>query len=109
MRTKNLLKLAFTMVAMLTITGAMAQSYPANIATNYVSAGEATYQTTGYGLRLYVAPDPAYSPDYDGSDPADINGASYFVWSFDNYTSTEKDAQENYIDIAWRFKWYRWK
>ena len=82
MRTKNLLKLALTMVAMLTITSAWAQ-YPAAIETNYVEVADSTYQTAGKTFRLYVAPDNVYSPNYESTPtPANINANSRWTWTY---------------------------
>ena len=100
MKKSTLMKLALSVVAVFVYVGAMAQTYPAVIQTDYVQTGaETTYQTTGYGLRLYVAPDPAYSPSYTGGATG-INPSSWWLWSIDNFaTAPLKDAQENWIAI----------
>lgn len=113
MRTKNLLKLAFTMVAMLTITGAMAQvtniDHDDDVAneTNYVEAGaNVTYQTVNLGFRLYVRPDVVYSPNYDGTGDAGTNLGANSLWRWvtgtDYATGTQVKAatNQNWIDIA---------
>ena len=115
MRTKNLLKLAFTMMAMFVITGAMAQTYPTPLnhtedTYDYTVVDETIYQTTGYGLTLYVAPDPAYSPDYDGTGArgTDLNATSQWRWVYDaaayddggTETEVKTWANENWVTIA---------
>ncbi|NHB69007.1 hypothetical protein [Perlabentimonas gracilis] len=61
MRTKNLLKLAFTMLAMIVMTGAMAQQIPSQYTADET---QELVQTEGISFRLYVQPDPLYNPDY---------------------------------------------
>ncbi|HCT29666.1 MAG TPA: hypothetical protein DIW31_02780 [Bacteroidales bacterium] len=105
------MKLALTLVAIFAIMGAQAQTYPAAIqdpahanALNYVQNTETTYQTTGLGLTLYVAPDPVYSPLYNGVGSVGINASSQWrwVWGADFATGTQiKDwtTLENYCAI----------
>jgi len=105
MKKTNLLKLAFTMVAMFMYLGMMAQTYPATILTDYVQATETSYQTTGLGLTLYVAPDPVYSPSYDEATNTGMNGASEWQWVYgaDFGTGTLLKAWttgENYVVLA---------
>jgi len=50
--------MALTMVAILFAANAFAQP------DNYVEATEATYHTAGKDVRLYVKPDPVYSPGW---------------------------------------------
>lgn len=88
-----------TCAAVMFSFGVMAQ-YPATINTNYVEATAATLQTTGYGLTLYVAPDPIYSPGYDGDGTPAYNSSSWWLWSLDNFaTAPLKEAQENFVVI----------
>ncbi|MDY0201569.1 MAG: hypothetical protein RBR40_11355 [Tenuifilaceae bacterium] len=97
MKKQNLLKLAFTMLAMVVITGAMAQTYPTTIETNYVEATVNTLQTTGYGLTLYVAPDPAFSPGYTGTGTTGINPTSVWTWTVGGTAQTA--TTDNYVSI----------
>ncbi|RPH29408.1 MAG: hypothetical protein EHM93_17280 [Bacteroidales bacterium] len=89
MKKSTLMKLALTMVAIFVMVGAQAQTYPAAIqdpahanALNYVVPTETTYQTTGLGLTLYVAPDPVYSPLYNGVGVVGINASSAWRWVY---------------------------
>jgi hypothetical protein len=104
MKTKNLLKLALTMVAMFVMTSAMAQTYPAAIETDYENIAETVYQTAGKTFRLYVAPDPVFSPDYDGTDPADINGLSTWRWvtgaSYAAGVEVKAWSAQNYVEVV---------
>lgn len=104
MRTKNLLKLAFTMVAMFVITGAMAQTYPTAIETDYKDVTETVYQTAGKTFRLYVAPDPVFSPDYDGDGTPAYNALSTWRWvtgaSYAAGAPLKDWSNENYVEIV---------
>lgn len=101
---KNVLKIALTLVMAFVVSGVMAQTYPAAIdgvgTPNYVEATEATYQTTGLGLYLYVAPDPAYSPTYDGTNPAAINAGSEWQW-VTSAVSFAQGVTDGNIEKAW--------
>ncbi|MDD3568890.1 MAG: hypothetical protein PHT92_10870 [Bacteroidales bacterium] len=104
MRTKNLLKLAFTMLAMIVMTGAMAQVEE----SQYVEASGTTYHTTGQPLGLYARPDMSYSPDYrsDAVTPWSLNPNSEWKWVFGTDMSVtdanmiEDWANNNYVEIA---------
>ena len=98
MKKQNLLKLAFTMMAMVFMTGVMAQTYPTKIETNYEEATVNTLQTTGYGLTLYVAPDPAFSPGYTGTGTTGINPTSVWTWTIDG--SNQAPTANNYVQIG---------
>jgi len=112
MKKSTLMKLALSMVAVFLFIGAQAQSYPLTIEDpahaalpNYVEFSETTYQTTGLGLTLYVAPDPVYSPLYDGTGgTTGINASSQWRWVYgvDFLTGTQiKDwtTLQNYVTI----------
>jgi hypothetical protein len=103
MKKTKLLKIALTLVMAFVVGGVMAQTYPATIETNYVDATETTYQTTGLGLYLYVAPDPAYSPTYDGDGTPAYNAGSEWQWvtgaSFAAGVVEKAWANENYVEI----------
>ncbi len=108
MRTKNLLKLAFTMLAMVVMTGAMAQTYSATIETDYVrqSAGVSSYYTEGKAFTLYVHPDPAYSSGYNDADNTGINLGSLWTWNLDGlsavapWTDNTTPFAQNYVEIS---------
>ena len=115
MKKQNLLKLAFTMMAMVIITGAMAQlTTPGEIThtgdpATYETATTTTYQTVGVSLRLYVEPDVVYSPSYTGTGVAGagLNTNSLWRWvSGPAYTvgvpadEVKAAANQNWVDIA---------
>ena len=102
---KNLLKLATAaLVYLFAANVSNAQNYPTTIEDDYSVVGEVIYQTVGYGLTLYVAPDPFYSPDYLGSNPDGINPASQWRWIFgadwDTGTEVENWANLNYVELT---------
>jgi hypothetical protein len=98
MKKSNFLKIALTLVMAFVVSGLMAQTYPAAIETDYVDATEATYQTIGYGLTLYVAPDPAFSPDYDGDGAPAYNASSLWTWTVGG--TPQVATANNYVQIA---------
>jgi hypothetical protein len=105
MKRQNLLKLAFTMLAVMMFTGAMAQTYKATIATDYENVAETIYQTVGLGMRLYVHPDPAYSPNFVAAET--VNPTSEWRWEYGGTawgtgTTQLKDwtAAQNYVDLT---------
>jgi len=89
---------------MIVMTGAWAQPHPAIIETDYQNVDETVYQTAGKDFRLYVAPDPVFSPDYDGDGTPPYNTLSNWRWvtGADYATGTLlKDwSNENYVEIA---------
>jgi len=94
MRTKNLLKLAFTMLAMIVMTGAMAQTPAQYTATE----SETMVQTEGISFRLYVQPDPVYSPNYDADGTLGANS----LWTFTIPTGlTGSVASGTPVDQNW--------
>ena len=110
MRTKNLLKVALTTMAVFVFMGVQAQTIinhtddPAT-GTNYVKAAN-TYQTVNLGFRLYVWPDVVYSPNYDGTGNVgtNINANSRWAWrtGADWATGAEVKAanNENFIAVT---------
>jgi len=120
MKKQNLLKLAFTMLAMVFMTGVMAQTinHDDDVATgtNYVEAGDTiTYQTENFDLRLYVLPDAVYNTDYNGTGVAGtglsstsrwrwVYGASY-EWLVDDAdgtpaTEVKDTTKQNWVDLV---------
>lgn len=110
MRKSTLLKVAGTLAAVMFSFGVMAQSYPAQInhagdVGNYTNVpAETILHTTGLGLKLYVAPDPIYSPSYTGTSAADLNANSEWRWVFgaDYATGTQikNFANENWVELT---------
>lgn len=115
MRKSTLLKLMGTCAAVMFSFGVMAQ-YPTPIKHtvdnyNYTSVNETIYQTTGLGLTLYVAPDPVYSPSYDGTGARGTNLGTQSQWqwvfsatSFDDGVTAgdivKAWANENWVELA---------
>ncbi len=110
MRKQNLLKLAFTFMAVLMFMGVQAQTInhtdDAAYGTNYVEATTTTYQTVNLGFRLYVLPDPVYSPNYDGTGNAGTNLGTNSRWrwvtgvDYATGTQVKAAANQNWIDIS---------
>ena len=102
---KNVLKLAAAAFVFLFAANVVnAQTYPATIEGVYSVEDEIIYQTVGYGLTLYVAPDPFYSPDYDGSNPVGINPASLWRWVYGGSWNAGEEikgwANQNFVELA---------
>lgn len=111
MRKQNLLKLAFSFMALFLFVGAFAQtinhSDDVAFGTNYVEADtDITYQTVNLGFRLYVLPDPVYSPNYDGTGVAGTNLGTNSMWrwvsgvDYDNGVEVKAAANQNWVDIS---------
>lgn len=102
MKTINLLKAAMLCIATLCAAGAMAQT-PTQILGVYENVDEIIYQTTDKKLRLYVAPDPLYSPGYDATDNSGINGQSEWRWEKAGWTGTSNEIKpwtnENWLEM----------
>lgn len=98
MKKTNFLKFALTLVMAFALTSVFAQTYPLAIATDYEAAIENTFQTTGYGLRLYVAPDPAFSPGYDGTGTPAYNVNSRWTWTVGG--TPQAATANNYVQIT---------
>jgi len=110
MKRSTLLKSLMGVFAILISVNLMAQ-YPDSIkhtedTYKYSNTADTIYQTTGYGLTLYAAPDPVYSPSYDGTGArgAGLSTQSQWRWVYgaDFATGTEvKDwANENWVVLA---------
>ena len=98
MRTKNLLKLALTMVAMLTITGAMAQisaDYQ-QVTVEVLGTTNISYVTSGKAMPFYEQPDSYYHPDYS----ADGSLTPGFTWTWTiSGAATKQGESANYVEI----------
>jgi hypothetical protein len=128
MRTKNLLKLALTMVAMLTITGAWAQgenqgstTWTAQTTLNdYVQEGTGgtNLVTVNKFMPFWVWPSAAYNPDFNFADvtayatgaaiSAEVNSSfTYYFYSDAGYSTaltvtTDYETQsqsKNYVEV----------
>ncbi|MDD2548453.1 MAG: hypothetical protein PHD00_00005 [Bacteroidales bacterium] len=85
MRTKNLLKLAFTMLAMIVMTGAMAQITYHNddyelYDANKTAPTKVDYVTVGATMGYYADPDPVYHSDWNQTDGWGLTTG--FVWNW---------------------------
>lgn len=98
MRTKNLLKVALTMMALFVFMGVQAQVQDAN----YVTNAETVYQTAGKTFRLYVEPDAVYSPDFTA--PAwTLGAAARWTWTYVGLTGnplTATPAKQNWVEFT---------
>lgn len=105
MRTKNLLKLALTMVAMLTITGAWAQTI-ANYTGNYVDANNLTDNnislvTVGKSIPLFVWPSTLYHPSYNPVDGSGMTADFTWVWTSGTPANVTLGSQNlNYVEAT---------
>ena len=117
---KNLLKLAMTFMATFMFAAAMGQTYPTTILNDYRAVDEVIQQTTGVPLTLYVAPDPAYHPNYVNEIDAEgnsgnigLNATAQWRWvygfSWNHLTDGGPDPAsevkawttgQNYVDIS---------
>mgnify|MGYP006294709243 CR=1 FL=1 len=65
----RLLKLLFTMVAVLTVTAAFSQTYPGNLINSGAVTTPVDSVTEGQPIPYYVEPDPVLNPGYTGTYP----------------------------------------
>lgn len=98
MKTKLTQRLLATFaVAMFFVGGVMAQ-IPADYSETQT---EINYQTAGKDFRLYVAPDPIYSPNYVGSGT--LNADARWTWTYTGLTGNPATATatiQNWIDFT---------
>lgn len=101
MKKQNLLKLAFTMVAMLVVMGAMAQVAGLNYTENATAdAGEITMHTTARAVGLYVEPDASYNPNYVAPGWV-LNPDALWTWTLGTLTTTvNSGTPANYVEIV---------
>ena len=96
MKTAKLLP-AILLASLLCAIGASAQSRPESIPTPYDEVDEKIYQTKGKNMRLYVAPDPLYSPSA-------LNTESKWRWEIGSTWGSgtlRKDwTNENWVEVA---------
>jgi hypothetical protein len=100
MRTKNLLKLAFTMLAMIVMTGAMAQVSNSDYSQNATDdASGITMQTENTTVGLYAEPDASYNPNYVA--PAwTLNPNAVWTWTLGTLTTTgNSGTPANYVEL----------
>lgn len=99
MRTKNLLKVALTMMALFVFMGVQAQV--ADI--NYDNVAETVYQTAGKNFRLYVEPDVIYSPNYNSGAGWVLGTNARWTWTYTGLTGTpvSSSAQnQNWVEFT---------
>jgi hypothetical protein len=76
------------------------------ITGGYSQAVTTTYQTIGKDFRLYVAPDPIYSPGYNGAGTtATISPNSTWTWTYATLTgvpatTVPSAAQTNWVEFT---------
>lgn len=97
---KSFLKLAMILVAafMFAVNGVNAQ-----ILTDYQDVNETVYQTVSKDFRLYVLPDPVYSPDHVAATNADLGPTAQWTWAWtvDAVAGPGKAAaNENWVQMT---------
>jgi len=102
MKKQNLLKLAFTMLAMVIMTGAMAQTVFVNDDYEEATAAASaiTMQTENTTVGLYAEPDGAYNPDYNADDGWALNPNAVWTWTLGTLTTTvNSGTPANYVEL----------
>ncbi len=83
MKRSTLMKLALVVATMFLFTGAYAQ-----ILTDYSEVETVTmYQTAGRSFRLYVLPDPIYSPSYSAASNSPLGANARWTFTFTGLTA----------------------
>jgi len=104
MKKMNFLKIAFTLVLAMAITGTFAQSTDVpGAATDYATTGALTVME-GTTVPIYALPDTYFHPSYD----ADVAGTltAGFTWTWTDADATgdivfsQNNAQDNYVTIS---------
>lgn len=97
MKRSTLLNLALTFIATFMFASANAQ-----ILTDYSQdETEEMYQTAGRTFRLYVLPDPIYSPSYDASTNTNLGTNSQWRFVFTGLTATAPVASNTPVSQNW--------
>jgi hypothetical protein len=84
----------------------MANGIYAQILTDYQNVAETSYQTAGLSFRLYVQPDPVYSPTYAPATNTNINANARWTWTYPAgltgapLSGVAGVANQNYVDFA---------
>jgi len=109
MRTKNLLKLAFTMMAMVVMTGAMAQVANSDYdkySDDLQNPTEVSYYTLRTGgstiIGLYAEPDPVYHGSYNEAGSWALTANFVWNWTASGGMAINKPATmpANYVEIT---------
>lgn len=97
MKRSTLMRMALLVIALFMFSGAFAQ-----ILTDY-SEDEATamYQTAGRTFRLYVMPDPIYSPSYVAATNSNLGANSEWRFVFSGLTATAPVVSNTYVAQNW--------
>jgi len=80
MKRSTLMRIALVVTALFMFSGVFAQILTDYTVTNQSGSEPTMYQTKGTNFRLYVSPDPVYSPSYDPATNENVNSGSY--WKF---------------------------
>jgi hypothetical protein len=80
MKKSTLMKLVFTLAAMFVFAGLNAQILVSYSADQVAEPN--SYQTAGKDFKLYVMPDPVYSPTYDAATNANLGAAALWTWTY---------------------------
>lgn len=86
MRKSRILGCALTLAATLVVGGAMGQTEPGSILTDYTKIesdanANKSYVTEGKHVSFYVLPDLAFSPSYSGTDNSKIAIGNSWKWT----------------------------
>lgn len=101
MKKSTFMKLALVAVAMFVFAGLNAQ-----ILTNYENVSETVYQTAGKTFRVYVQPDPVYSPSYVAATNLGIGAAARWTWNLGGltavapWTDNTTAIPQNFVEIS---------
>jgi hypothetical protein len=75
----------------------------AQILTNYQNVAENSYQTAGMAFRLYVLPDPVYSPLYVAATNTGIDASAQWSWAYVGLTGAPANltpTNQNYVEFT---------
>lgn len=101
MKKTNILKFALTLVMAFAISGAFAQ-----ILNDYEDVAETSYQTEGVAFRVYVEPDPIYSPSWVAATNANVSADARWTWDLGGLSAAAPWADnvtpiaQNYVEVT---------
>lgn len=75
----------------------------AQILTVYQNVAENSYQTAGMAFRLYVLPDPVYSPAYVAATNANLGASAQWTWAYAGLTGAPTNgtpANQNFVEFT---------
>jgi hypothetical protein len=81
----------------------LANGIYAQILTDYQNVAETSYQTAGSTFRLYVEPDPVYSPTYDPVTNSNISPTAQWTWTYAGLSGAPLSGvatAQNYVEFT---------